>query len=232
MASGFRLIPPRHVPPLDSGFRPAVLANRAFRADVAASGVGVPLVLGLERADGYAVALRDRGRSPTDTRVPRPTWSVRRAPRQVPALGSAAAGSVLVGGPRVDRRAHRAASTQPGGVRAFDAEIMVSGPTTGLSRCTSRLPPDRIPPARARRPPLGGHLDGCRVGFDLGASDLQSGRRHRRRGVYSEEFLGIRRTSRPGMALRRPFDGAAGGGRSICRGWMRSAEFGGGYREQ
>lgn len=43
---------PRICPALDEGFRPAVLANRAFREVVSESGAGVPLVLDLERADG------------------------------------------------------------------------------------------------------------------------------------------------------------------------------------
>ena len=47
-----KLVGPKFVPPLDPNFRPAVLANRAFRKEVTASGVGVPLVLGLERAEG------------------------------------------------------------------------------------------------------------------------------------------------------------------------------------
>ena len=52
MAGGFRLIAPKHVPSLEPAFRPAVLANHAFRDEVAASGSGVPLVIGLERPDG------------------------------------------------------------------------------------------------------------------------------------------------------------------------------------
>ena len=52
MTQALTLIAPRFVPPLDPGFRPAVLAKRAFQAEVAASGVGVPLVLGLERVGG------------------------------------------------------------------------------------------------------------------------------------------------------------------------------------
>src|SRR5689334_17752658 len=39
-------------PPLDPGFRAASIVNRAFRRAVAESGGGVPLRLGLERADG------------------------------------------------------------------------------------------------------------------------------------------------------------------------------------
>src|SRR4030042_2035507 len=52
MSSAFHLIVPRFIPPLEPEFRPAALANRAFRREVAASGQGVPLVIGLERSDG------------------------------------------------------------------------------------------------------------------------------------------------------------------------------------
>jgi hypothetical protein len=52
MTDGLTLIQPRLIPSLDSDFRPAVLASRAFQKEVAHPGVGVPLVLGLERANG------------------------------------------------------------------------------------------------------------------------------------------------------------------------------------
>ena len=48
--SSIKLVKPAIVPPLEEAFRPAVLANRAFRHD--AAGVGVPLVIGLERDHG------------------------------------------------------------------------------------------------------------------------------------------------------------------------------------
>ena len=38
--------------PLEPGFRPAAVANRTYRKAVAESGQGVPLVIGLQRADG------------------------------------------------------------------------------------------------------------------------------------------------------------------------------------
>jgi len=47
MMDVFRLIPPQCPPSLDADFRPAVLANRAFRSELAS--VGEPLVIGLER---------------------------------------------------------------------------------------------------------------------------------------------------------------------------------------
>src|ERR1041385_2454740 len=43
---------PRVQPPLDSNFRPAALATRAFRDSVRASGETVPVGLALEQADG------------------------------------------------------------------------------------------------------------------------------------------------------------------------------------
>ncbi|MCG2660706.1 MAG: ROK family protein, partial [Kiritimatiellae bacterium] len=46
------LTPPRIIPPLDPDFRPAVAARRAFQADVARSGQGVPLVIAVEADNG------------------------------------------------------------------------------------------------------------------------------------------------------------------------------------
>ena len=46
------LTKPNFIPPLDPDFRPAVLFNRTYQRQVASSGEGVPLILGLERPDG------------------------------------------------------------------------------------------------------------------------------------------------------------------------------------
>ena len=50
--NGLKLIEPRVVPALDADFRPAVLANHAFRDEVHASKAGVAVELGLQQADG------------------------------------------------------------------------------------------------------------------------------------------------------------------------------------
>ena len=52
IAEPLKLVKPKFVPPLDDGFRPAVLANRAYQKEVEASRAGVPLAIGLERAAG------------------------------------------------------------------------------------------------------------------------------------------------------------------------------------
>ena len=50
--NGLSLITPKIVPVLDPGFPPAVLANRAFREEVQASGNAAPLTIALEQTDG------------------------------------------------------------------------------------------------------------------------------------------------------------------------------------
>src|SRR5579863_5600869 len=50
--NGPTLIAPRITPILDPHFRPAVLANRAYRELVRSDGGAVPVELGLEQADG------------------------------------------------------------------------------------------------------------------------------------------------------------------------------------
>ena len=49
---GLLLVAPKIVPVLDPNFRPASLANRAFRVAVAASGNAQPVRIAIEQADG------------------------------------------------------------------------------------------------------------------------------------------------------------------------------------
>src|ERR1035437_4499693 len=50
--NGLPLVAPRVSPVLDPAFRPAVLANRAFRAQAKATRKAVTVRLGLEQTDG------------------------------------------------------------------------------------------------------------------------------------------------------------------------------------
>jgi hypothetical protein len=52
--NGLSLVTPRVSPVLDPVFRPAVLANRAFRAQARATGKAVTVRLGLEQTEGRA----------------------------------------------------------------------------------------------------------------------------------------------------------------------------------
>jgi predicted NBD/HSP70 family sugar kinase len=185
MANGLTLIPPRLIPPLDPDFRPAVLANRAFQKEVTESGVGVPLVLGLERANGEL--------SRFETQVfpshhPRAAANLMYVERLVKFLLWQRGGwRVYVGGPR-EIGAHIGQCYSPNGVRKFDYHFMgedVYEQTFTVTICTA----DDVPPASESGRALGRHLDGCRIGFDLGASDRKVSAVVDGQPVYSEEVV-------------------------------------------
>ncbi len=163
------LIPPRFVPPLDPDFRPAVLAHNAFRHAVARSGVGVPLVIGLERPDG-TVSRYETQVWPAGHRQAKANWMyVERLLKFL--LWQRGGWKVYIGGPQTIGESVQAWYA-PDGPRAFDAHFM--GATVyGRPFTVVTCPPSQVPPAHEQEQALGRHLEGCRVGFDLGASDLK-----------------------------------------------------------
>ncbi len=181
----FQLVKPQLAPPLDEGFRPAVLANHAFLAELQASGVGVPLVLGLERADGSLARF--------ETRVypdghPRAAANRMYAERLVKFLLWQRGGwKLYVGGPAGVGAALQQAYA-PAGPRAFDVRFMgqdvYERPFTVVA-CRA----DEVPAERESEQSLGRHLDGCRIGFDLGASDVKVSAVNEGQAVFSQEIV-------------------------------------------
>jgi predicted NBD/HSP70 family sugar kinase len=185
MSDSFTLIAPSIVPPLDPGFRPAVLANRAFREAVAASGGGVPLVLGLERVNGSLSRL-ETSVLPDDH--PQADANLTYVERLVKFLLWQKGGwKVYVGGPRRIGEYIRA-TYAPDGARAFDFQFMgekvYQQPFTVVI-CTA----DEVPPEHEPEKSLGRHLEGYRIGFDLGASDLKVSAVVDGNAIFSEEIV-------------------------------------------
>ncbi len=183
MNDGFKLVRPKFVPPLEEGFRPAVLANRAFAREAAK--VGVPLVIGLERENGQLARF--------ETRIfpdghPRARANIRYIERLVKFLLWQRGGFRLyIGGPRHVGDAIREYYS-PVGERSFDYYFMgeqVYEQTFTVVTCD----PSEVPPACESGKPLGHHLDGCRIGFDLGASDRKVCAVINGQVVYSEEVI-------------------------------------------
>jgi len=185
MAEVFRLVKPRFVPPLDKDFRPAVLANRAFQKEVADSGAGVPLVLGLERPDG-AVSRFETLVFPEGH--PRAAANLSYAERIFKFLLWQRGGwKAYVGGPR-SIGSHIAKCYSPGGTREFDCRFLGENV---YERPFTVIPcaPDGVPAERETGQPLGRHLDGYRIGFDLGASDRKVSAVVNGQVVFSEEVV-------------------------------------------
>lgn len=183
MRSYFQLVEPRFRPPLDADFRPASLANRAFQQSL--DGIGVPLIIGLERSHGEV--------SRYETRVfpeghPQFNANFFYTERLVKFLLWQRGGfKVYIGGPlSIGEYIH--ALYSPQGERQFDYHFMgeqVYEQTFTVIPCS----PEQVPPARESGQQLGRHLNGCRIGFDLGASDRKVSAVIDGQVVYSEEVI-------------------------------------------
>jgi predicted NBD/HSP70 family sugar kinase len=185
MSEFFELVKPRFVPPLDTKFRPAVLANRLFQEKVQDSGAGVPLVLGLERADG-CVSRFETLVFPDDH--PQAAANLSYAERLLKfLLWERGAWKVYVGGPRrIGNRIQKCYA--PGGERAFDYHFMgeeIYEKTFIVVPCA----PAEVPLEQERERSLGRHLDGYRIGFDLGASDLKISAVVDGEAIFSQEMV-------------------------------------------
>jgi len=185
MGESLNLVKPRFLPPLDEAFRPAVSTNRAFQDEVAASGGGTPLVLALERTDGSVSRFETRV-FPADH--PRAGANLAYAERIFKFLLWQRGGwKAYIGGPK-QVGDHIAACYSPNGARAFDYHFMgedVYDRTFTVVSCD----PTEVPAERESGKPLGRHLDGCRIGFDLGASDRKVSAVIDGQAVFSEEVV-------------------------------------------
>ena len=174
---------PAVFPPLDQDFRPIVLANHAFLESVRASGRAVPLVIGLERGDG-SVSTYETVVSNDPASV---AASLAYAERLVKMLLWQRGGwKVIVGGPS-EIGEHIKKAYSPSGERAFDAEFM--GGVYEKPFTVEVTDASSVPPTKEKAAPLGRHLDGCRIGFDLGASDRKVAAVIDGEPVFSEEVV-------------------------------------------
>lgn len=157
---------PKEIPSLHPNFVPAALWNRAFREAARGAAQAVPLVIGLERADGslsrYETAVFPSENSLFEA-------SLLYTERLVKSLLWMRGGyKIVIGGPEATGECIKKAYSRQG-ARAFDAGLM----STAYDRkfAVEIISADAVRPTLEKTRPLGRHLDGCRIGFDLGASD-------------------------------------------------------------
>ncbi len=172
---------PRARPPYDPGFRPVIFAWGDHVRRARASGE-TPLRLAVEREDGLV--------SVFDTIAPgqdaQPDATYRIVERLVKfLLWSRGGWRIHFQGPAAIGRRLKADYSESG-VRAFDARTM--GRVYERPFEVALHSPATFPEAREAVHFPGGHLDGFRIGFDLGASDYKVAAVVDGEPVWSEEI--------------------------------------------
>lgn len=174
---------PRVVPVLDPQYRPAALATRAFRDAVKASGKAIPVRIALEQTDGsvfhHATEIFPEGHAHA-------AGNFTHVERLVKFLLWAWGGwRIHFDGPAaIGAQLTRHFRETPTG--KFDSQIIGE---KIFDHAIEVVVTRELPPERTATKPLGRHLDGCRIGFDLGGSDRKVAAVIDGKVVFSEETV-------------------------------------------
>ncbi len=175
---------PKRPAPFDPGFRPAALWTRAYRRLVAAEAKRRPVRIALGRLDGtvfhYALDVLPWN----DATVAATYHYIERTLKYL--LWQKGGCKVWIAG-CPEAAAQLARDYGPGGIRAFDADVMgetiFGGPFT-VQACSEA----ELPAASESKFRMGGCWKGCRIGFDLGGSDRKCAAVVDGQVVFSEEI--------------------------------------------
>jgi len=174
----------KHQPGLDAAFLPASAWNRAYRQLVEESGRGEEIVLSVERSDGSRSCFRTRILPHVGEAVALNQTYVERLVKfllwQKGGYRLNVAGSDALA-------AYLRDVYSPTGARAFDHEFMGTTVYGHAFEVTSTSLAD-APEEAETTVALGRHLDGCRIGFDLGGSDRKCAAVIDGKVVFSEEI--------------------------------------------
>jgi len=173
---------PAIIPPLDSGFIPAALWNREFRRLCASA--SEPLAIALERPDGTVSRFDTRILPHTGANCALNFRYVERLVKML--LWSRGGFRIFIGGNSAVADTVRAVYS-PTGARKFDYEFMgekVYRQAFEVIACALAA----VPAQKEIAAQLGRHLDGCRIGFDLGGSDRKCAALIDGKVVFSEEI--------------------------------------------
>lgn len=174
---------PKLKPPLDPDFLPASLWNREYKALVTASESSADVAIALIRPDNTGSVYNTRVLPASPEYDPQTLMYLERILKFL--LWQRGASLVKIAG-RVAMAQELAHLYSPQGKRHFDYEFF--GKKTYLeplkiTACSF----EEIPSLHESSIPLGRHLDGCRIGFDLGGSDRKCAALIDGKVVFSEE---------------------------------------------
>ncbi|WFB34625.1 ROK family protein [Kiritimatiellota bacterium B12222] len=170
-------------PILDPEFEPAILWNLAYQTDVSSSTQGRPVSIALVRPDETCTIFETQILPLTAENTSRTLFYLERILKFL--LWQRGGSTVLIAG--CDEYTSALASIYaPGGARAFDYEFF--GEKTYLQPLEVKSCAfSDLPVANEQAVSLGRHLDGCRIGFDLGGSDRKCAAVIDGEVVFSEE---------------------------------------------
>lgn len=174
---------PAVIAPLDPAFLPASLFTREYRKLLSTAGE-VPLRLALERGDGSISEFSMSVVPPSAGHLEATLLYVERTVKFL--LWQRGGWKVYVGGP-AEIGQHIKSVYSPSGARKFDCEFM--GTVYEHPFQVTVTDTESAPAAKETTMPLGRHLEGCRVGFDLGASDRKASAVIDGEPVFSEEIV-------------------------------------------
>jgi len=173
---------PRILPKLDPDFRPASVWERTYREAVAQRSDRQALAIACVRPDGSGSVIRSEVCTTTPADL---AAACRHAERQAKLMLWARGGNTLhVEGPASVVH-HLRDAYSADGTRAFDHGFFArvyGGPVSVVGCAAGGLP--SVAETEVKR---GRHLDGCRIGFDLGGSDRKCAAVVDGQVVFSEE---------------------------------------------
>ena len=179
--------------PLDKEFKPAVLWNHAFLNVVRNSKKSVPLSVGIKKEDDSISVYKTHIFSDESEFASANYLYVEQLVKTL--LWIHGGYEIIIGGPKRIGEYIKELYSQEG-KRSFDVNFMSNIYEKPFTVEISNT--KKIYTTKEKSIPLGGHLEGCRIGFDLGASDRKVSAVIDGKAVFSEEVVwGPRNQSDP-----------------------------------
>jgi predicted NBD/HSP70 family sugar kinase len=168
---------------LDPLFRPAALANRAFRRAAQVSGAPVPVAIALEQSNGNVSHFKTEVLPKDHPHAESNAFYLERILKFM--LWSRGGCRIhLVAPAELIRQIRDHYASTPTG--QFDSDIVAN---RMFDRPLEIVEARELPAERTGSTSLGRHLEGCRIGFDLGGSDRKVAAVIDGEVVFSEEIV-------------------------------------------
>lgn len=175
---------PKIKPTLDKEFQPAILEKRAFLKAVEESGNESQVAVAIEREGGLVSNYKTKVFSDNAGMDEENFFYIERLVKSM--LWIYGGWKIIIGGSsKIGEYIKKAYSQE--GIRKFDADFM--GKVYEQDFVVEIVSYDQVPNTKNAAKPVGRHLDGNRIGLDLGGSDRKVSAVVNGEAIYSEEII-------------------------------------------